>query len=210
MDGARPTLAGMPSLFLLALLSIDGWPSPPPHTRMGLAFDARLPEAVVRAAVQEANALWRPYGVAVVQLPCSPIDGLVDAGLTVRIAEPSARAAQAWSSPFGSIRFLPGGEPEPAIALHYEAVVSLGLQTVTIRGTRESQWPSALRTTVLGRMVGRVIAHEIGHWLLRSKEHSPSGLMRAFQPASELADPGRERFALTPDDVKRLQLVRAR
>jgi hypothetical protein len=35
-------------------------------------------------------------------------------------------------------------------------------------------------------VLGRVIAHELGHLLLRSSEHTPSGLMRAFWSQAEL------------------------
>jgi hypothetical protein len=40
----------------------------------------------------------------------------------------------------------------------------------------------------------RVLAHEIGHVLLRSKQHAGRGLMRAVQRADELVDPARNRY----------------
>jgi len=54
-------------------------------------------------------------------------------------------------------------------------------------------------------MIGRVIAHEIGHWLLGTRGHSATGLMRAVQGVSELAEPGRTSFRLDPGDVLRLK-----
>jgi hypothetical protein len=195
---------------LLALLSIGGWPTTFPHFRITLAFDARIPAVVARGAVAEAAALWAPYGVAIAQLDPSAVPGaasgrLVDAALTVRVAEPSPDTARAWSSPFGSIRFLPDGAPEPTLLLHYDAVLKLGVSTVSLGGTREPQWPGAVRDRVLGRMIGRVVAHEIGHYLLRTRDHSPSGLMRAHQTTDELADPGREGLMLPPSDFARLR-----
>jgi hypothetical protein len=44
----------------------------------------------------------------------------------------------------------------------------------------------------MGRVLGRALAHEIGHYLLGTREHSRSGLMRAAQGIDELmaiADP---------------------
>jgi hypothetical protein len=43
--------------------------------------------------------------------------------------------------------------------------------------------PAPLAATFLGRALGRVLAHEIGHYLLGTREHTRNGLMRAqFAP----------------------------
>ena len=139
-EQVRLYAAGMSSLLpLLALLSIGGWPTTVPHFRIALALDARLPAAVARSAMEEAGALWAPYGIAIVQrdpssIPRGSTGRLVDAALTVGVAEPSVETSRAWSSPFASIRFLAGGEPEPTILLHYDAVIKLGLGTVSLGG----------------------------------------------------------------------------
>ena len=59
-------------------------------------------------------------------------------------------------------------------------------------------------------MIGRVVAHEIGHWLLRARDHSTTGLMRAHHTTDALADPGREGFGLAPADVARLRAALTR
>jgi hypothetical protein len=218
-DSGRPAArcrAGAPALSfipLFALLSIGGWPTTFPHFRIALALDARLPGAVGRGAVAEAAGLWARYGVAVVQqdpllLAPESANRSVDSVLTVRIADPDPDTARAWSSPFGSIRFQRDGEPEPTILLHYDTMITRGLRTISLSGAREPQWPGAVRDLVLGRMIGRVVAHEIGHWLLRSRDHSSAGLMRAHQTTDELAAPDRGSFALTPADFARLRAVR--
>ena len=103
--------AGMPWLIpFLVLSSIGGWPTMFPHVRLALALDAKLPDAVARGAVEEAAALWAPYGVAIAQLdPTSARSGFparpIDAALTVRVAEPgvdAARAGRARSRQFAS------------------------------------------------------------------------------------------------------------
>ena len=135
------------------------------------------------------------HGIAVVPLdplplPAESTDRRVDAALAIQVAEPDPDAARAWSSPFGSIRFMAEGKPEPTIFLYYD-VIRLGLNSISIGGVRQPQWPRAIRDRVLGRMIGRVVAHEIGHWLLRSRHHSTAGLMRAHQTTDDLAGPGR-------------------
>ena len=177
-----------------------------PHVRIALAIDPRLPAPVSRHAVAEAAAIWAPYGVHISSIdaaaPCGVLDA-VDTVLAVRLAGRGGRPA-VWSSPFGSIRFLPDGRPEPAILVHDEAITTLALKEVVVNGAREGQWPRALRDQVYGRIVGRVIAHEIGHWLL-SRDHSPEGLMRGAQNRQELASPGREGFTLGATDIARLR-----
>ena len=44
--------------------------------------------------------------------------------------------------------------------------------------------------------LGRVIAHEVGHFVLRSRDHASNGLMRKVQGADDLIAPDRSRFAL--------------
>jgi hypothetical protein len=46
-----------------------------------------------------------------------------------------------------------------------------------------ASWPGAIGARLLPRVLGRGLAHEIGHFVLRSREHTASGLMAAgFTP----------------------------
>jgi hypothetical protein len=176
------------------------------HARIALVLDARLPASVSRAALEEAAAIWAPYGVTIASpetpAPC-PMPDALEAVLTVRIEDTTAWTS-VWSGPFASIRFL-NGVPETTIRLHYGNLTRLGLAALVLDGAREPQWPRTLRDRVLARMIGRVVAHEIGHWLLRTRGHSATGLMRAVQGVGELAEPGRTGFRLDPKDVARLR-----
>jgi hypothetical protein len=57
----------------------------------------------------------------------------------------------------------------------------------------------------MGRALGRVLAHEIGHVLLAVRQHDRAGLMRAVFTPAELAAPDRDSFRLTTDDLGRLR-----
>src|SRR5262245_25086435 len=126
-----------------------------------------LSTPVTSFAIEEAAALWEPYGVAIVTteaaMTWSHCDLAIDARLTARIAD-TANETQAWSVPFGAVGFTPEGIPGSTILI-YRALTGLG--TVEIEGVHARQWPTSLRNRVLGRMIGRVLAHEIGHWVLR-------------------------------------------
>jgi hypothetical protein len=54
------------------------------------------------------------------------------------------------------------------------------------------------------RMFGRVVSHELGHLLLDSGAHSPSGLMRARFVAGDVRFPSSDRFSLTAAEVDTL------
>jgi hypothetical protein len=57
----------------------------------------------------------------------------------------------------------------------------------------------------LGRALGRVLAHEIGHVLLGAPFHDDVGLMRAMFPPDQLAARDRAPFRLTCTGVTRLK-----
>jgi hypothetical protein len=52
---------------------------------------------------------------------------------------------------------------------------------------RVDELPDAARALAVGRALGRVAAHEIGHWLF-GREHAPRGLMRASILRQDLVD----------------------
>ncbi len=55
------------------------------------------------------------------------------------------------------------------------------------------------------RVLGRALAHEIGHYVLQSRDHARTGLMTAsFQPYAVTFGPT-SWFRLTPDAVAALQ-----
>ena len=56
----------------------------------------------------------------------------------------------------------------------------------------------------VGRALGRVLAHEIGHVLLDGSGHRRSGLMRASFVPSELVDYRRRAYRLSSAEVARL------
>ena len=185
--------------------------APVVQARIALILDPRLPVSVRRPALEEMAAIWAPYGVMIASAetpaPC-PLPEELDAVLTVQIEETTAGSG-VWSGPFASIRFL-DGVPETTIRLHYRNLIRLGLAPLVIDGAHEAQWPPRLRDLILARMIGRVLAHEIGHWLLRTRGHSATGLMRAVQGVGELAEPGRTGFRLDLENVARLRETIAR
>jgi hypothetical protein len=65
------------------------------------------------------------------------------------------------------------------------------------------------RELLFGRALGRALAHEIGHDLLRSRAHSEHRLMRGQQRSCDLVAPDRRGFGLSHHEIVRLQSVQA-
>ncbi len=154
---------------------------------------------IVTVAVQELAAVWRANGVDVVRyssrLTVKPL-ALVTL-IVARVAPPSTS-----SGALGWIGFSEGASV-PVIYVSLPATHS-HLQTVSTSGVFMVQLPEVLRERMLARAIGRVAAHELGHYLLASRQHTVSGLMRSEFAARELVDNGRLPFQLGRDERLRL------
>ena len=105
----------------------------------------------------------------------------------------------------------------PEASVHPIAVAVVAPRDVTdslvnrICAEAEAIWDEAY----IARALGRAFAHEMGHYILRSKVHTPRGLMRAAWTASQAFAISRDGFALTAEeraeaaDNLRMELKRA-
>jgi len=169
--------------------------------RVDIVFrEPRLSSRLEAAAMKEAARIWARYGVNVAMLKAGSRsrDGAVT--LTVRIAP--GLDGQTGAGTLGLIYFR-DDVPDSEIVMYPDAIAAL-VSTVRF-GAFDVFSPSAFRDLILGRALGRALAHEIGHFLLRSRVHSAGGLMRALQPVTALVAPDRRDFGLSPDEVIRLR-----
>lgn len=100
--------------------------------------------------------------------------------LTTRTLGDLAHTGLAW------IRFV-NGEPQPDIAVSVAAARRLGAQG-SWHGRPFNTLPPRAFELFLQRALSRALAHEVGHYLLRSAAHAPRGLMRAVFSVDELMD----------------------
>jgi hypothetical protein len=91
-----------------------------------------------------------------------------------------------------SILFI-GDKPTTMIGAYPMEVQRL-LETVRLESRPVGERPAALRHQMMGRVLGRAIAHEIGHFLFGSADHAPAGLMRAKHRLDELTSPFPQAF----------------
>jgi len=179
---------------------------------VALSVPPSLSTAVARIAVAEAADIWMPYGVAIdLAGPCEwtaderTVLNLVAAeGTRAGVRGSSASSAGQWQRPLGAITFAPDGTPAPTITVFVSDVLEL-VSRAHVLGADEGRWPRKLHDVLVGRVVGRVLAHEIGHFLLRTRRHSAVGLMRSLQPAGDLIEPSRRTFTLSQDEIARVR-----
>jgi len=174
-------------------------PSPPPISPAAqLTFTMRRPQdlsdSVAERMVCEAVSIWRPLGVELLEQ--SGGDGTPSA---VRVIVED-REMPVGAGLLGWVRFIDDLGPEPVIHVSRPAV--LRFLEATERGQHLSP---ASRNVLLARMLGRVLAHELGHYLLQSPGHTVHGLMRASWSIEALTAVEPAGFDVTLADVSELQ-----
>jgi hypothetical protein len=178
------------------------------HTNLRVVFDAaRIVSPAVRAnAIREAARIWKRYDVSLVTEGGGQCAFPGPAALTVTIDVGHDPAAG--DTGLGAIQFTSDGTPASDIVLNYDAVTRIATSS-PFMGLHPALWPAGLRDEIIARALGRALAHEIGHYLLRSPHHANSGLMQARHKGSSLGGPNSRPFTLTQSDRARLRLALA-
>ena len=151
----------------LRLRWIDGW---------------LAPAAVLEEAEREATRIWASAGVALAWQPSGPHRAVQPDELLVMVRTSLAqhRSAEAHGRGRQTLGRLLLASPERPTRL---IEVLLPAITAQVSGQRlldrpVRDLPKLAREAAIGRGLGRVVAHEIGHWLF-GRGHAPEGLMRA-------------------------------
>jgi len=180
---------------------------PPVTITISVAPD--ISPSLVKRVLREATEIWRPAGVTFDwrrgALEVVPYARMSETGpyrsATPRIVIGHGRgmALGAWSMPLGWIVFDDVSTPEQDIYLSYSNAFRLLELSRDSVGFLE-RMPRAEKEELLGRAMGRALAHEIGHYLLASKAHGVSGLMKARHTAAELFGLERVRFQVDAEE----------
>ena len=167
--GSVPRAADKPSL------------EPPTVLDLRLTTSNELSGVSRQALIHETESIWREANVQLRWITDTTKPD-ADRPLRVLVTRRAVTAANAHSWPVGELlRF----EDSSAIAM---ASISAALRIVDEHPERQMLDISEMRQYKLGVVLGRAVAHEIGHYLLESNNHSPYGLMRASIDAREFAD----------------------
>lgn len=166
---------------------------------------------LVTSLLAEADAVWRPTGVRFLWQPHDPRTGRGRVAPETPYGSPALRVvighethiARDLQYPLGWIVFDDPTTPEQEIYVSYDNTISLLENSPGIVGTVR-EMPILKRELMLGRAMGRALAHEFGHYLSASKVHTPKGLMMAVHSAAEFFGPDRQRFTLEPAERQRM------
>jgi hypothetical protein len=169
----------------------------PPQARaplidVRLTASADLPALATAALTAEAEAIWRRAGVRL-RWPSSP-DEVSVASLRVLVLQREGRGPGGHTWAVGELLQDQAGQPF--------AVVSTTAARRVVAVAGHAREPQALSDRRLGVVLGRAVAHEIGHFLLATHGHARSGLMRAHVDVSDFADLRRGGFDLDRDAGK--------
>ena len=153
--------------------------------RVYVINEAGAAQETLDAAEAEAATIWVNGGLRVVwNLPPVPLD--LQGGQTVvvvvrrALSPPATRDGadlRTCSHPsLGQIRFGVDRRPANLIEVSFRELMSL-VMSGTYMDRPISELPTYVQRHVVGLGLGRVVAHEIGHWLMGSG-HTEQGLMR--------------------------------
>jgi hypothetical protein len=155
---------------------------------VGVTAPAGLSESLLRRIFAEAEAIWEPVGITFDWHPVEATETPRQLALTIE--NPHNRPAD-WQAPLGWISFA-AESPDCRIHLSQASAEELVRRTPTALDIMFSA-----HERLLGRALGRAFSHELGHYILKSKEHTSQGLMRATWPSEQLLSVDRSRFELT-------------
>ena len=188
-------------LLLVAALAVPANPMRPRlQVEMDIEPGVTLKDAELRAIATEARQIWAPVLDVIINVPSAssrPLDQSIRLLLTERMLNARESTGLGW------IEFV-GDEPRPAITVSVAAARRL-MQSGSWRGRPFDTLPLRASQLFLQRALARAVAHEIGHYVLRTKAHDHRGLMRPSFTADEIMDAPALVDRLAPDAVARLR-----
>jgi hypothetical protein len=177
--GAQPTAEDRPGEWLAC---------GPPVEMDGLELDVVVVETggahpfSLQHAGLEVTTIWLAVGVRVFWSvgPGSPLDSSrvhvpVVVRPVLRRAGEMIRRSGHKARPLGWVTLDGAGRPQGPMEISLAAISESVLSGMSV-GRRVVELPLGQQRYVVGRAIGRVIAHEIGHWLF-GRGHTKDGLM---------------------------------
>jgi hypothetical protein len=188
-------ILGLPpamSAVLCLTYVLAGGPVLPP-IQIAVRAPAGIPSALIQHVCAETDAIWRPAGITFEWHRVTSDDDSGDSQLVVTIDD-QRKTGRPGQAPLGWITFT-AGVPEKSIHLSRRTAEELLLRTADL-----PQHPIMFHDMLVGRALGRALSHEVGHYLLESRDHTTQGLMRALVPSDQFFALGRFGFELTAEE----------
>ena len=193
----------------LGLLLIAGDAAAEICINVDLKFTGHQPPAVTVQSIQkETSAIWKPYGVQIQwsgseqDAQCSLVHGTFDVRVEYR---PTPAGDGSGLTVLGSTHLVPAGIDHAGICVDYSKTEHL-LESMSVPQLFGLLGRPDVGPADMGRALGRVLAHEIGHVVLGVSRHPSGGLMRRAFTAEELVARHRTAYTLSKKEIERLGL----
>jgi len=169
-----------------------------PHRTLNinLSTSQELSATSTGALVAEVNAIWWHSNLSLIWRTADvsePLPAMPDSEDWLRVlvlARQAPGAGHASTFAVGELVRYEGARPLAIASLTAaRRVVEESVRFQSLDDQRDYE-------KRLGVVLGRAVAHEIGHYLLRTSSHAPQGLMRARIDAQEFADVHSQSFRL--------------
>jgi hypothetical protein len=177
-----------------------------PPMIINVATAPNIPATVVARMLEETDAIWRGTGFTflwqhaarevVPYARTSETGPYVPSTLRVVVGNDPGTSFDG-KLPLGWIVFDDATTPEQEIHVSYSNAQQFMVGARGIVGI-VAEMPINQHEWLVGRAMGRALAHELGHYLLASKAHSAKGLMRASRTAAEFFAIERKSFEIDP------------
>jgi hypothetical protein len=173
-----------------------------------LTVVADVSERDLRRLRDEVSQLWAAAGVTL-RWPARPEPSRPHVDVRIMWTPPPGEARASEHSAARALGWIPFADGRPTggpIVISATAALDL-IRAVPREGPPLDALPRAIRDRLLMRVLARVLAHEIGHYLL-GPEHTATGLMRTRFSGAHLLDPSLARYRLTTLQSARLLAMR--
>jgi hypothetical protein len=170
-----------------------------PRLQVDVHVDAGVPldRDDLRAIASGVKQIWAPVLDLAVSLPGEARrPGATD---SLRLVVTNRTLTASDVTGLGWIDFV-DGEPQREITVSVAAARRL-LTGGTWAGTPFSALPPRASRLFLQRCLARAVAHEVGHFLLRSRTHEPRGLMRPVFTIDQIMNGRNDLTALTREQM---------
>jgi hypothetical protein len=167
-----------------ASMSTDCPPSSSRVLRLYVINEASASPQTLDTAILETSAIWATAGLRLTwAFPPAPLDLTDNRTVVVMIQRglkrpPTLSAVSSKGPALPLLGQVPFGEDGPGnlIEVSFDAITSLVMGSSYLNKP-VAKLPDFLQQVLLGRGLGRVLAHELGHWLV-GRGHMQEGLMR--------------------------------
>lgn len=162
------------------------------------------PPALVKWLKLEVAAIWEPYGVMLRWrsswglAPSAPAQVSFDVLVDQRDHSTSRGAI------LGNTTLMVRPDQPVLVRIDRDAAEAL-LGSVSFGLLARLTGHTSIGPANVGIALGRILAHEIGHVLLATREHQPHGLMRAAFAAEDLLRASRDAFRLSSTELLQLR-----